>query len=121
MVYRWTIAISMLSMLVGLSTFGQTAFIQSTNPDALVVIRTVDFHTNTPHGGHVWAEITNALASGGYAMAARPNVGSNYDSGYIGLSPQMDFNVWLNRTGIHYVWIRGYGAGPLDDSLHVGF
>jgi hypothetical protein len=32
----------------------------------------------------------------------------------------MDFNVWFTKTGLHYVWIRGFAAGPLDDSLHLG-
>src|ERR1043166_1311679 len=82
---KWVVLFVIVRLLLGSFVRAQTVFMQSTNSSGLLVIETEDFHTNTPHGGHIWAPVTNALASGAYAMAAQPNAGSNYDSGYIGV------------------------------------
>lgn len=65
---------------------------------------------------------TNSLpgASGSY-MEALPNNGINQNASWLGVSPELQYTVNFSVAGAHYVWIRGYGESPNDDSVHVGY
>lgn len=78
------------------------------------------------HGGTLrsWSTYTaTAGYSGTSALQATPD---NSDGTIVSAadalagSPRMDFAVNFNRTGDHYVWVRGYGADGFDESVHVG-
>jgi len=80
-----------------------------------------NYGDNITQGGHSWTPITSpAGCSSGYAMQALPDNGAVVDTGYVTGSPRLDFRVNFVKTGIHYIWIRGYATGGYDDSLHAG-
>jgi hypothetical protein len=64
--------------------------------------------------------VTPAGHEGTAALQALPNNGANVNTGFETQSPRADYQVEFDRTGLHYVWIRGSGASGKDDSLHVG-
>jgi hypothetical protein len=93
---------------------------QATGTDSLVSIEAEDFDANISQGGKSW---TNSYPSGYSdtgALVASPNTGTRNSSGYVTKSPRLDYVVSFVKTGVHYVWIRGAGPTPGDDSLHVG-
>ena len=53
-------------------------------------------------------------------MDVTPNLGIMRNRNFVGNSPRLDFLVNFNRTGTHYVWVRGVGLTTGDDSVHVG-
>ena len=61
----------------------------------------------------------SGFAGGGF-LRAEPNVNVNQGSGYVGVSPEVQFPVRFTTPGTYYVWIRGYGETDVDDSIHVG-
>ncbi len=63
---------------------------------------------------------TVAGFSGTSYLTALPNSGINQDADYATVSPEVRFRVKFASTGAYYVWVRGYGAGPADDSVNVG-
>jgi hypothetical protein len=71
--------------------------------------------------GQTWALGTSR---GGYSgsgyLAAQPNNGSNYTSGYSGSAPEARFPVQFSTPGTYYVWVRALGDSFADDSVHVG-
>ena len=97
-----------------------SVFQQGAGPDGLVSIEAAHYETNTPQGGHQWVLTTPPGHVGVGAMVAQPNSGTNNNSGYVTSSPHLTYLVNFNRTGTHYVWVRGLGASSLDDSVHVG-
>jgi hypothetical protein len=58
--------------------------------------------------------------SGAGFMSAEGNTGSNANGSYSSWSPQVQFDVRFTRTGIFYIWVRGYGETDEDDSIHFG-
>ena len=64
----------------------------------------------------------NAVAgfSGTSYLTALANSGVNQDANYATVSPEVRFRVKFASTGTYYVWVRGYAAGPADDSVNVG-
>ena len=61
----------------------------------------------------------SGFAGAGF-VSAEPNVNVNQGSGYVGVSPEVQFPVRFATPGTYYVWIRGYGQTDEDDSVHVG-
>jgi hypothetical protein len=97
------------------------AFQQDDAANGIVSIEAEDFNNNVTVGSYRWNLITSpAGCSGGYAMQALPDNGALVDTGYITGSPRLDFRVNFVKTGIHYIWVRGYKTGSTDDSLHAG-
>ena len=78
-------------------------------------------HRNIPHGIHSWVLSAQAGQTGTGVFQVLPNTGINQNTDYVTFSPHLDFDIEFVHTGVHYVWIRGSGAGGGDDSLHVGF
>ncbi len=73
-----------------------------------------------PLSAHSWTPTTAVAGySGPGAMEATPNSGSNIDANWTTTSPELRYTVNFNATGTHYVWLRGYGATPNDDSAHA--
>jgi uncharacterized repeat protein (TIGR02543 family) len=68
----------------------------------------------------VWSPVTSPGGYvGGYAMEAQPNDGVNVGDSANG--PRLDYHIDFETTGDYYIWVRGYGSGGSDDSIHVGF
>ena len=91
--------------------------------DGIVVMEAEDFHANVPQGEHTW-ELVGPTGgfTGVLGMQALPNQGTNRNpsSQYLSQSPRLDYQINFIKTGTHYVWIRGWGAGGSDDSCHAG-
>ena len=94
---------------------------QDPGVDGIVSIEAENIDLNISQGAHDWVlQDVPAGYSGSGAMLASPNIGTNNNTGYVANSPRLDFVVNFVQTGIHYVWIRGIGNTPADDSVHVG-
>jgi len=101
---------------------GSNGFLQDSGPDGLLVMEAEHAHMNTPQGSHSWVlSTTPAGFSGSGSMTTTPNAGTKHNTNYATLSPRLDFEVTFVQTGVHYIWIRGWGATGTDDSVHVGF
>jgi hypothetical protein len=98
-----------------------TAFQQDSTADHLVVMEAENYHDNVSVGGKTWTPFTGTAGySGTGALEASPNTGTQIDTGYVGTSPRLDYNVNFVTTGVHYIWLRNNAAAGTDDSAHVG-
>jgi hypothetical protein len=96
-------------------------FPQSSAADGLVEMEAESSHANVSQGGQSWTIYTATPGySGSAALQATPNTGVNNNTGYVGLSPRLDYRINFVKTGVHYVWVRGLGPSFSDDSIHVG-
>jgi hypothetical protein len=95
---------------------------QQVSTDGLVVMEAEDFTANVPQGGKTFELATDwAGFSGTGAMQSLPNSGTNNNTGYVTGSPHLDFQIKFTKTGVHYVWVRGFAHGSgSDDSAHAG-
>lgn len=89
-------------------------------PDALVVIEAEKNYFNLAQAGKGWTNTSVSGASGGLALQALPNNGTNLNAGFAANSPRLDFLVNFLRTGTHYLWVRGQGPGSADRTVHAG-
>jgi hypothetical protein len=98
------------------------AFVQSTGPDGLVVIEAEHFARKVAApDGHEWKLDTARKGHGGTgAMKALPDRRTQHDSDFTARSPRMDYIIEFTRKGRHWLWVRGCGANPNADSIHVG-
>ena len=85
-----------------------------------VSIDATDFDDVVERNGAKWQPASAAGATGGGALQALPNRSVSVTSNIAATSPRVDYKINFTRTGLHYVWIRGYGASGQDDSVHVG-
>ena len=99
---------------------GPLAFLQDTGTNGIVSINASSASDRIAQGGHSWDEVTPPGHQGTAALGALPNIGANNNTGFEGSSPRADYKINFNRTGTHFVWIRGVSANGDDDSLHVG-
>jgi hypothetical protein len=89
--------------------------------DGLVSVEAEHFDNNVAQGGDQWVQVGPTGAFTGVGMQAQPNDDTGTrKTGYATRSPRLDYQILFSRTGIHYVWIRGYGATGNDDSVHAG-
>jgi len=99
-------------------------FQQEPGPDGIVSIEAENFDENVPNPPHTWIFVTEPEGfSGTGAMQSTPTDpggGAGNDTGYVENSPRLDFEVNFTKTGIHYIWIRGYGQDGNSDSCHAG-
>lgn len=99
----------------------ENAFLQDSGSDGIVSMEAENFDDNTTQGSHIWTQISSpAGCSGGAAMRAEPDIGTNNNTGYVTNSPRLDFKVNFVKTGTHYIWIRGYKTGGEDNTCHAG-
>lgn len=88
--------------------------------NGLLVIEAEHFEDNVTRNGQTWTESTTyAGFEGSGAMAALPDNGSLYGSGYSSSSPYMNFLADFSTTGTYYVWVR-VRAVSSGNTLHVG-
>ena len=90
------------------------AFVQDSS--GLVVMEAENHNSKTSKGAHSWTAASTGGASG---MEATPDNGTVIASNYTSNSPYLVFNVNFQKTGTHYVWLRGLCTGN-DNSAHVG-
>jgi len=106
-----------LSMAVGAAT--GRPLNQDPGPDGIVSVEAEHYDNSVPRGGVQWELVG---PTGGFTGVAgmQANGGGQIDTNYAATSPQLDYEIDFVKTGPHYVWIRGWGAGGGDDSCHAG-
>ena len=93
------------------------AFIEK---DGLLVIEAENYETKIDRNGQSWTESTAFPGfEGAAAMAALPDNGQNYNTGYGASSPLMNFLADFTNTGTYYVWAR-VRAVSSGNTFHVG-
>lgn len=99
-------------------TGGDGAFIESAGQ---VIFEAENFGENISRNGFDWVEATAQSGfSGESYMESLPNQGTNNDTNYQTLSPEMTYSVDITNTGTYYIWVRGWGVTGSDDSIHLG-
>jgi len=73
---------------------------------------------NRTHSWTLETAVTDYSGSG--YLNATPNSGLNQNTGYVGVSPEVQFSVDFPAAGTYYVWVRGHADGGGDDSIHLG-
>ena len=96
------------------------AFQQDTTADALVAMNAETFNTATARDGQSWQPVSVAGSAGSSAMQALPSSGKNITTSIETTAPQLDFAVNFNRTGTHYLWLRGMASDGNNDTCHAG-
>lgn len=98
--------------------YAAQAFVESSGQ---VVMQGENFDNKVSRNGITWTAGTSVSGySGSGYMAALPNAGITYNTGYTTNSPELVYNVMFTTTGTYYVWIRGSGPTGSDDSVHAG-
>ncbi len=115
-----TSATNQLTQALATAGGGSGVFLQSTGPDGLVSVEAEHFHLNTPNGGHSWNSVIDSQASGGEALEAVPDSGTNHDTNFAANSPRLDYYIQFVNSGTHYVWVHGKGPKNPSKSVHVG-
>ncbi len=93
---------------------GADPFAQDPSPDGLVAMEAENFDDNTTDGTRIWEFNTdpNGFSGAGFMRAVPDGSGSG--------TPQLDYKINFIKTGIYYVWVRGYRTSGTDDSCHTG-
>jgi hypothetical protein len=100
--------------------YGSLAFVQPSTPDNIVAIEAEHFIQRISNSTHQW-EPDRIIGASLTAVSARPDSGTSMPfPDYLTLSPRLDYRVNFVRTGIHYIWMRGYAIGTDDYLVHVG-
>ena len=87
---------------------------QDSGPDGFVSVEAENFDENVPEADHFWEFNTDITGfSGDGFMRSLPD-------GTGGGNPRLNYEVNFVKTGIHYVWVRGYSTSGTDDSCHAG-
>jgi hypothetical protein len=87
---------------------------QDKGPDGIITAEAENFDENVSDGDHYWEFNTDipGFSGAGYMRCLPDGTGSG--------SPRLNFQVNFIKTGIHYVYVRGYSTSGTDDSCHVG-
>lgn len=86
----------------------------------LITIEAEKYHNKVAQGGYDWSVFSDRRSSGKAAVIAVPGVDETVDTDYSTGSARLDFNVNFAKTGIHYIWIRGYTTDINRGSCHAG-
>lgn len=108
------------------------AFQQDSGPQGIVSIEAENYDSNVSRSGKDWVADSTIGHSGDGALKAMPNSGTNYlVYSDVANSPELGYEVSFTKTGLHYVWVRGFapdesGGSPSqpianNDSVHAGF
>ncbi|MGI9294632.1 MAG: chitobiase/beta-hexosaminidase C-terminal domain-containing protein, partial [Pseudomonadales bacterium] len=113
-------ASSTATFTINTASGGDGAFQQDGN--GVVSMDAENYANKTFQSGHDWVEQVNPAAgfAGSGVMQSTPDNGAKWTSNYAALSPRLDYEVEFNRTGTHYVWVRGASPNWGADSLHIG-
>ncbi len=119
-----------LSLALTAAAMAAEPFQQDSGPDGLVCVEAEHCDNKVDVGGNTWSLVTTAAGftaaegfSGGQAMQIMPDTaagGRSVNTGYAAGSPHIDFQVRFVKTGVHYVWILGFGRDGNADSAHAG-
>ncbi len=93
---------------------------QVVESNGVVVLEAENFSVNnSPRSGHDWThgQSVPGFSGSGY-MESLPNNTANLAAG--ATSPELQFAVTFQGSGVRYVWLRGHAATGNDDSAHVG-
>ena len=98
------------------ATVTGSGFLQKTDATGLVVMNARNHDAKASRSNHNWTTVNHL---GVNAMEAIPDSGARIASGYVSNSPYLRFNVNFQKTGTHYVWLRGSCQGN-DNTAHFG-
>ena len=98
------------------ATVTGSGFLQKTDATGLVVMNARNHDAKASRSNHNWTTVNHL---GVNAMEAIPDSGARIASGYVSNSPYLRFNVNFQKTGTHYLWLRGACQGS-DNTAHVG-
>jgi len=92
---------------------------QDGGADGIVSVEAEHFDDNVEQSNRQWQEVG---PTGDFTGVTGMQVTglAQINTGYAATSPRMDYQVNFVKTGTHYIWIRGWGAGGGDDSCHAG-
>jgi len=91
-------------------------FQQDSGPDGIIAVEAEQCSSITDRAGHTWKVSNDRRGfSGDGFMAASPDDNANLD---MGEGPSLDFQINFVKTGMHYLWVRGYGIGD-GDTCHA--
>jgi hypothetical protein len=97
-----------------------TGFIQAQDKTGLICIEAEHYNQKIDRSDHQWTLVPKAEASGGAVMKALPEQGTTILDDYGKLSPELTYQVYFRKAGLHYVWIRGLALSDKNDSCHIG-
>jgi hypothetical protein len=79
-----------------------------------------NYRENISRSGYTWELRTDVTGYSGSGFMQVPTTGGGIDTGYATTSPELRYRVIFPSSGTYYIWIRGYGGSPDDDSIHAG-
>ena len=92
--------------------YGSLAFVQTTIPGNIVSIEAEHFIQRFAGTTHRWVPDNLKPGASISAVRSRPNNGTKLTyPDYLTDGPRLDYRIHFVRTGIHFVWIRGYATG----------
>lgn len=94
---------------------------QSTS--GLLVVEAENHTAKTNKGIHQWVTIPGVSGNGTQDVHSEPDQNVRYDDNYTGYAPRLDYDVFFEKTGTHYLWVRGRmppAGGTSSDSIHGG-
>ncbi len=92
---------------------------QDGGANGIVSVEAEHFDDNIEQSSRMWEQVG---PTGDFTGTAGMQVTglAQINTGYAATSPRLDYQVSFVKTGAHYIWIRGWGAGGGDDSCHAG-
>ena len=98
-------------------------FQQATDGSDLLVFEAENHHGNVARSGRDWVQPTEGTGSGfsGQGVVRSiPDSNMSVATGFVENSPRLDYNVRFEKTGRHYVYVRGRALNTESNSLHFG-
>jgi len=115
--FQFGCVVLLLSLCAGM--VGAQPLQQDGGAAGLVSVEAEHFDDNVAQSNAQWEQV--GPTDGFTGVAGMQVTGlSQINTGYAAASPRMDYQVNFVKTGTHYIWIRGWGAGGGDDSCHAG-
>lgn len=83
-----------------------------------IVLEAEHFHQSYTRNGQSWQLVTQT-GGVGQILEAGPNMGSNFNTNYLGQSPETQYDINFSQSGTYYVWLRTFSASYEDNSCHA--
>lgn len=90
-------------------------FIGNVDP---IVMEAEHYHENYARNGKSWQQTTQT-GGVGQILEAGPNTGANYNTNYLGQSPETQYDIHFSQGGTYYIWIRTFSPTYEDNSCHA--
>lgn len=87
--------------------------------DGTAVFEAEDRDASIVRSSHEWEVISDANAVGGSAVKSLPDDGTSITSSIAANSPESQYVVDFDQTGIYHVWMRGLAISS-GNTVHVG-